>query len=368
MTNKELFELYEINKNGLINVDKKLCLCGEEVESSINVCPKCGAQLAKSKCLNVAKNTALAKREESKKEEGIVSYKQIHLMSTGFELYEQVMLEVTLNLETEEVKISNQAAFKKQVEGKGVFACMEKYLPGFYNMAMECIDSMQNGMFSRFSALSEAYISNILHVYLNYNALFPYLLKYKVLYFGGFVNLKTYFPDTNFNDKEEIKQIDLNLNLLKFWDIKNQKYIETIIEISKDKTLKADLDDMLEECVKETNRLIRNYWFDGNMILDTFSILFNKEIDIKNFIRIFKKSHPQEFFQLKKYNVWHKKIYRKNIDFTTLPGITKKDLKTLELKVKLKNMKISSNDIDDIFNTLEKNPLEALKMLPTEKN
>lgn len=367
MTNKELFELYEINKNGLINVDKKLCSCGEEVEGGINTCPKCNASLTKSKCLNVAKNTALAKREESKKDGNVVSYKQIHLMSTGFSLYEQVMLEVSFNLETEEVKISNQAAFKKQIEGKGVFECMNTYLPGFYNMAMECINSMQNGMFSRFTALSEAYISNILHVYLNYNALFPYLLKYKVLYFGGFVNLKHYFPDTDFNNKEEIKNIDLNLNLLKFWDIKNQKYIETIIEISKDKSLKSDLDDMLEECVKETNRLIRDYWFDGNMILDTFSILFNKEIDIKNFIRIFKKSHPQEFFQLKQYNVWHKKIYRKNIDWNELSGVTKKDLKTIEFKVKLKNMKIPNGDIEDIFETLEKNPLEALKMLPTER-
>ena len=355
------FNLYEIKKTGLINGINKKCFCGEETTE--NICPKCGANLKKNMLLNVSKNTALAKREEKSKNGNILTYKNIHLFSAGFKLYEQTMLEVTIDLEKEEFRISNMAMFKKQTEGKGVFAFLDEYLPEYTTMVQECIDSAKNTVFTRITSLTEAYLNNILHIYLNYKALFPYMLKYKILYYGNLVNIKKYYPEIDFNNSEGIKEIDLNLHLLYFWDIKNTKYIETIIEISKNKEIQEDLTDMLIECKREISSLLRSWHFDGNNALDTFALLFNKEISVNDFIRIFKRSIPEYFFQLKKYRIQYKKIYKKEIDWSKLKGITRKDICTIETKIMMKESKKTTEEIENFFKALEENPLEALKII-----
>jgi hypothetical protein len=355
------FDIYGINKNGLINGAVKKCTCGTETSES--KCPSCSSNLAKSKLLNVAKNSALAKREVERRDGNVLTYQVVHLLSTGFDLYEQTALEVTLDLETADVKISNTTAFKRQEEGKGVFAFLDKHLPGFTAMAQQVIAASSGTQFSRLVSMSEAQYKNVLHVYLNYRALFPYLLQYKILYFGSLLNLKKYYPNTDFNDLDQVTATGLNLNLLSFWDIKNTNYLETIIALSNRTDIQQSLNDMLIECKKELRDCLRAYDFDGNWALDTFGLLFNKEISPDDFIRIFNASHPREFFQMKKYMTDHKKIYHKEVNCAQIRGLTKKDIETMSFKILLKGHKKTAKEIDSIFTTLDTDPIAALKMI-----
>lgn len=358
---KNFFELYNIDKNGLINGTNKQCICG--TNTTENVCPHCGADLKKSKLLNVAKNTALAKRNTDTRNGNKLIYQSIHLMSIGFELYEQVMMEVTIDLDTEEVKISNGTMFKKQSDDAGVFNFINKHLPGYLDMTQEAIDTASGSMVRHITALTESQLANMLHVYLNYRAVFPYLIRYKALYYGNLLNLKKYYPDVDFNDINSVKSCKLNLYLLAFWDMKNAKYIEAIIDISQKEEIQPALTAMLIECIKELNVLLRSWDFDGNSAIDTFSLLFNREISVEDFIRIFNRTRPEDFFALKRYKVRYKKLYRKEIDWTTFKGLNRKERATMALKDTLKAQKMSTEKIDEIFQTLDSSPLDALKML-----
>ena len=71
----KFFTKYNINKNGLLSVDKKKCLCGEVVASNVNVCPNCGKSLKNKELLNVDKNNSLAKLMDTKFEKNVFNYK-----------------------------------------------------------------------------------------------------------------------------------------------------------------------------------------------------------------------------------------------------------------------------------------------------
>ena len=191
-------------------------------------------------------------------------------------------------------------------------------------------------------------------------------MKYKILYFGNLINLTKYYPGVDFNDPKQIEACGLNLHLLSFWDIKNTKYIETIIEISQVAAIQADLTDMLIQCKRELNACLGHYEFDGNWALDTFSLLFNREISVEDFIRIFKRSHPADFFMMKRYKTQHKKIYRTDVDWSTVKGLSKRDIRSMQFKAVLKENKMKTEDIDAAFAALDSNPLDALKMLASK--
>lgn len=359
---KKFFDMYGIEKNGLIIGQDKQCICGNK--TTADTCENCGNVLKKSKMLNAAKSTPLAKREETIITDDIIEYKIISLFSNNFNLYEQMTFCFSVDKKKEEIKISSLPTFKKQKRTGDFCTFIDKTMPGFIDMIQEAIDSMPCPQFSSFAGLSEEYLGNMLHVYLNYRAVFPYLLKYKAIYFGKHLNLKNYFPETDFNDSDSINKTPVNWNLLKFWDIKNVKYFDSIIDISKEIEQKERLQEMIEESLKEGRHLLTSYYgIDENDIINTFNMLFNKEISVKDFIRIFNRSTPNNFFKLKKYRTMYKKAYGKEVDFSTIKGITRKEYSTVKMRCALKQNKKSKSEIDDIFATLETSPLDALKKL-----
>ena len=129
--NHNLMSLYEINKNGLISIDRKVCLCGEEMNNAINVCPKCGTNLAKTKLLNINKNTALAKRIVITDNSDVYKYEIFGLFSKGFELYEQNLLEFSFDFRTEKVTISDSKIFKSNADKPDFQKAIETRFPNF---------------------------------------------------------------------------------------------------------------------------------------------------------------------------------------------------------------------------------------------
>ena len=115
-----------------------------------------------------------------------------------------------------------------------------------------------------------------------------YLRGYKVFYYGKLIDLKKYYPNIDFNNEKEVENSGLLLKLLLTWDIKNVKYIEKIIDISNNeselnKAIILDIvDNMIEYC---NDRNWRNR-MDYNDMIDSFSILYNNEISLEDFIII----------------------------------------------------------------------------------
>lgn len=363
---KKMLELYGIEKVGLCNENKRKCTCGTDLNKSDKKCPICSTPIIKSKLLNVNKNSALGKRYETVIDGDIYSFKYFQLLSNGFELYESEILDFSLNKFNSEVKISNTKVFKTIGSVKEFNNFMNDNFQGFMTFAHKGLQEFQYEYAkSKFTSLTENEIGNYLYVYINYRALAPYLRGYKIYHYGKKVNLKKYFPSTNFNDLKEIELIPLNLDLLLSWDIKNEKYIESIIEISsKDKSIQNTLSDILHNMLND-NRSNETY----NNTINSFSLLYNKEISLEDFIRIYNNSRDNWFNQIFEFRKLHKKMISKIIDWSEIEKIDKKTIGRLQTKENLKtDFKLNKSQIEECFNLLEKDPLEALKYLRKNNN
>lgn len=366
---KALLSKYKIEKVGLHNGTQKMCLCGKVMDISEKECPDCGEKLPKSSLLNVAKNTALAKRFEENIDGNIITLKYYHLLSNAFELYETSMLEITINKDTCEVTISDPKMFKSLANKQEMNDLFTKNLPGFTEYVKRCL-----GLFryeyavTNLYSLSPGQISNFLNIYLNYKALDKYLLGYKVFYYGNRVNLKKYFPATDFNNIEEVKKINLCLDLLLTWDIKNEKYIETIIDISNtaSKEQLESLVNIIKEMTAEANRGYRSN-IEYNDIVETFGLLYNKDISLENFLRIKNNSHDNYFCQFNAFKQNYKKCISKNINWDEIDGLDRKTIGSLAVKAELlKGKVLDKKDLVSVYETLEKDPLEALKEMASK--
>lgn len=360
--NKELFDKYGIKKLGLHNGKEKMCLCGTKMSIDEKECPNCGIKLPKSKCVNIARNTAIAKRFEDTVDGSKITLNYFHLLSNSFDLYETKMLELVINKENSTITVSDPKIFKSLSEKDEIKNFFKKYLPGF-------ITYVQNGLsvfryeyaVSNFCSLSSAQLSNYLNVFLNYNALTKYLLGYKVFYYGSKINLSKYFPSINFNDQEDIKKTNIDFNLLSAWDIKNEKYIESIIDISKTATKEQleQLDQIILE-MKEESR--KSYEIEYNDIVEAFGLLFNKDISLEDFLRIKNNSHDNYFCRFNEFKKNYKKCNGNVIDWSQIDGLNRKTLGTVKVKAGfLKGKALTKTDISEIYTILEKDPLKALK-------
>lgn len=358
---KTAFELYGIKKLGVINQTQKKCLCGAETDS--DVCPACGEKLPKSKLLNMAKTKAHANRYETKTTGNPLVFRKLQLNSNGLELVENEALKVEIDTEKALIHISNSKAFNALKSNEEFAKFINTAIPGFLQFTDEALQSSQGIMNSSMFSLSEAEISNMLYFYLNYKALIPYCLKYKIIYFGKNFNLKEFYPEADFNDPESLKSIDFNPHLLAFYDMKNRQYLQNIVELSKRADIQDKITEMMIELEKEAKKCLQSYCFRGECVLDTFNLLFNKEISIDDFIRIFNKSEPEPFFHLKEYKGYLKKFEKVNVDWSTFEGITSKMQKTMERKVSLTTMyaPFSVTEVNDIYAEVEKDPFSGYK-------
>lgn len=363
--NKDLMELYGLEKIGVHNMVRKQCMCGCEMEMSEKKCPKCNTMLPKSKLLNISRNTAISKRYDSVAEGNMIHFIYYNLLSKGFELYEVEAMRLSINTETCDVKISDNRIFKTMKRNQYLKDFLEKFFPGLLLYITSCLGELEyEYAVANFTSLSESNIKNFLNVFTKYKALISYLSGYKVYYYGAKINLKDYYPDTDFNDMESVKKTGLNLELLRAWDIKNVKYIEAIIEISnhidekKQELLVAILDNMFTEA--GINR--RN--IDYKDVIDTFSLLYNKEISVDDFIRIYLNSRENYFCKISEFRKQYKKINRNKINWSEIDKIDRKTYGTIATKCYLKTeLKEKMETIDNAYAELEKNPMNALNLL-----
>lgn len=356
----KFFNLYKINnKVGLCNENKRLCACGNELNEIDKSCSKCGTLIKKSALLNVNKNSYLAKRYETEKNGGIVSFKYYQLLSNGFELYESEVFDFSIDTINAEVNISNSKIFKTIDSNDNFNDFLNSYFKGFKEFVYKCLGEFNYSMaVSNFGSLTDSQLSNYMNIYLNYKVLIPYIRGYKIHYYGKKFNLKKYYPDTDFNDNEEVKKTKLNLNLLLSWDIKNEKYIESIIEISntQPESIQRTLSDILYNMLSD-KRQSETY----NNTIESFSLLYNHEIDIDNFIRIYNNSRDNYFNTIAEFRKLYKKFISKTIDWSKIDKIDRKIIGVLKTKNDLKKeMQISPKQINEVFELLEKDPLSAL--------
>lgn len=360
MSNKELIELYDLNKLGTHNTLKKQCLCGGEMDITEKSCPICKQMLPKSKLININKNSALARRFETS-DDGIVailSYK--NLLSKGFELYETEALQFSLNRKTLEASISSSHVFKGLKQNERLIEFLETFEPGFYQFVMDCLKEMEHEYaVSNFTSLNESQIKSFLNVYINYRALIPHLLGYKILYFGSKLNLKEYLPEVDFCDENSIRKSGLVVELLKSWDLKNEKYFETILNISK--TATENEKEILVDILNQMFQLRRVSYDD---IINAFSLLYNSEISLKDFIRIYQNSRENFFFKIVDYRKNYKKMNKETIDWSRIEKLDRKQVNKMAVKCIIReDFKIKANKVEELYQTLEKNPMEALKSL-----
>lgn len=378
---KSFFTKYNIEKNGLMSVDKKKCLCGEIVPSSINECPKCKKSLKTKDLLNVDKNTALGKLVESNFEENIFNYKVLNLMSKGFDLYEVEMFSFKIDNNTNAVEISDSKYFKNHGRTEVFILALEKAMPQFLSFVERALSEQDyEYATTNLASLGADKISNFVYIFNNYKAILPYIRGYKILNFGKSFNLKDFYPAIDFNNEESVKDIDIYLPVLLTYDLKNTKYLESIIEIYKTRS-KEELivfNDCIDKFLGVTenrgNRyqyvnLIMNhrFYFYGNEITyndinDSFSILYNKEISFEEFIRIYQNSREDFFCKILEVKKMLKK-FNKNFSWADVDKIDRKTYGTLSSKINLKENKYSNERIEEFYLELEKNPLEALKNL-----
>lgn len=361
--NKELLNLYDIKKNGLILTDKKQCLCGEIVDINTQNCPKCGENLAKTKLLNINKNTVLKKQISTSFTDNVFHYCINGLFSKGFELYEKVLLKFEMDLNSETIIISDTKYFKKNSDTEEFKEILEKYLPGFYNFVIKSLTE-QNFEYakSKFGSLTADELTNFLHIYHSYQALIPYLRGYKILNYGKSFNLKDYFPSINFNSKEEVETLSIYLPVLLTYDFKNVKYLESIISIYKNESEKDLIvfNNCIDKLLSIANKF--SYELNYNTINDTFSVLYNNDISFKNFIRIFLASREDYFSKLLEVKKMLKKINGK-FSWNDIEKIDKKLYGTLSTKSKLRKDGYSKEDIDKVFEELKRNPINALNYI-----
>lgn len=353
--NHNLMSLYEINKNGLISIDRKVCLCGEEMNNAINVCPKCGTNLAKTKLLNINKNTALAKRIVITDNSDVYKYEIFGLFSKGFELYEQNLLEFSFDFRTEKVTISDSKIFKSNADKPDFQKAIETRFPNFLSFVSISLRQQEfEYAVTNFSSLRSDQIENFFHIYNSYNKLIPYLMGYKILNYGKNLDLKTYFPNVDFNDEESLKTIPIYLPVLKTYDLKNVKYIETIIDIYKTHSEQELI--VFNNCVDKMLGLLNRRYIDGNDLFDTFSVLYNKDISFEDFTRIFLASREDFFSKMMPVKKMLKKLKGK-FSWTDIEKIDRKLYGTLCTKTNFLNAGVPKDKIDGIFELLNSNPM-----------
>lgn len=363
---KTILTKYGIEKLGLHNGKVKKCSCGKEMSMDEKTCPDCNAKLNKTSLLNVSKNGALGKRFEETVDGDLITLKYYHLLSSAFDLYETNMFEISINKATCEIIFTDPKMFKSLAEKEELIAFFNKNLPGFVEYVKRGLSCFRyEYAINNFYSMSSGQLSNFLNIYLNYRALDKHLLGYKVFYYGSKVNLKKYYPSTDFNKKEEVEKIDLFLPLLKTWDIKNEKYIETIIEISKtaSKEQLEALENIITEMATEANRGYSSR-IEYNDIVETFGLLYNQDISLENFLRIRNSSTDDYFCQFNTFKQNYKKCVSKTIDWDSINGLDRKTLGTLEVKSSLlKSKKLDKKSLDTVYATLDKDPLAALKQM-----
>lgn len=366
--NKEILEKYNLNKLGVHNNKTKQCLCGKDMDVSEKNCPFCNTKLNKSSLLNISKSGTLARRFETVINGDKITLNYYHLLSNAFELYETKMVQVDIDKNNSSILISDHKLYKMISQKEDVIKFFDDNLPGFRNYANQCLTQLKyDYAISNFGSLSSTQLSNILNVYLNYNALIPFLREYKVLYYGSMINLNKYYPMINFNDPEDIKKCNVDWNLLLTWDIKNQKYIETIFEISKNasSTQLEILDGIIDTMTQKANDTSRNS-INYNDIIETFSILYNKDIPLEDFIRIHNNSHDNYFCHFNQFIKNYQKYVSKKIDWESINGLDKKTIESLKVKVNLvKYTTLKKAKVEELYELVNDNPLEALKMLST---
>lgn len=362
----KILKKYGIEKLGLHNGTNKMCLCKTEMNIDEKNCPNCGEKLNKASLLNVSKNSALGKRFEESIDGNVIYLKYYHLLSNAFDLYETNMFELSINKDTAEITISDSKMFKSLSTKPDIKNFFDKYLPGFYAYTLKCLGVFRHEFaISNFHSLSSSQLSNFLNVYLNYKALDNFLLGHKVFYYGNKVNLKKYFPTTNFNDAEDVKKTGLCLSLLLTWDIKNEKYIETIIEISNTATNEQleSLIEIIKDMRAEANKGYRSN-IDYNDIIESFGLLYNKDISLENFLRIKNNSHDNYFCQFNAFKQNYKKCISKNINWDEIDGLDRKTIGSLEVKADLlKGKVLDKKDMSAIYEILEKDPMQALRQM-----
>lgn len=360
MTNKELIELYGNKKIGVHNTIRKKCLCGCEMDIGEKKCPACQTALPKAKLINVNKNTALAKRSQITDDGTTAEYICYNLMSKGFELYETEALKFSMNRETLEVVVSSSHVFKSLKDNKDFLEFLEKVEPGFYPFVISCLNELRHDYaVANFTSLNESQIKSFLNVYMNYRAMIPYMMKYKILYFGSKIDLKQYFPNIDFCDIESVKRTGILLDMVKTWDLKNERYFETIIEISQNTT--KNQKQIISEIIKQMFQTHRVSYDD---IINSFSILYNKEISIEDFIRIYQNSREDFFLEIYQYRNDYKKMNKEKIDWSKIEKLDRKLVGSMRMKKILKdNYKVGEETINSIYKILEDDPLKALKLL-----
>lgn len=358
---QKYFDLYNITKTGLINENKRMCICGKELVETDKECPSCGAAIKKTTLLNVAKNNALGKRYETIKDLDMIYFKYYHLLSSGFELNEAEMLTIAVNLTTSEVKVSDLKIFKSldRANNTGLEQFFNTEFPGFKEFVYKCLSEFQYDMaISNFGSLNDGQLTNFMNMYLNYRALIPHIRGYKILYQGRKVNLKKYYPNVDFNNEDEVKATKLNLDLLLSWDLKNEKYLESIIEISNNNPAEVQrtLSDILHSMLSD-RRSSETY----DNTIQSFSLLYNKEISVEDFIRIYNNSRDNYFNKIFVFRKLYKKHVSKTIDWSSIDKIDRRTIGILGTKEDLKtDMKISVKQMDEIFGLLESNPQAAI--------
>lgn len=370
MSNKDLMALYGISKNGLISIDRKACLCGKEMDNSVNVCPKCGSNLAKTKMLNINKNNALAKRIAITDNSDCYKYEIFGLFSKGFELYEMCLLEFSFEFKTEKVIISDSKFFKSNADKPDFKKAIENKFPGFLGFVSSCLNQqVYEYAVTNFSSLKSDQLENFFHIYNSYKALIPYLMGYKILNYGRNINLVSYFPNVDFNDTVAVNSLPIYLPVLMTYDPKNVKYIETIIDIYKNHTEQELI--VFNNCIDKMLGLLNRYYINGNDLFDTFSVLYNKDISFEDFTRIFLASREDFFSKMMPVKKMLKKLQGK-FSWADIEKIDRKLYGTLCTKTDFLNAGVPKDKIDGIFDLLNSNPIavydELNKYRPARKS
>ena len=320
MNNKELIELYKMGKFGTKNTTTKRCLCGTEMDINEKECPKCKSVVPKSKMINVNRNTAIAKRFKETITGDSYTFTYYQLLSNGLDLYETESLKFEINKSSGSVIISNDKVFKAQDKNQELYDFIEKNFPGFLEYVNIILMQHRNEYaVTKFTSLTASAIENVLAIYLNYHALEEYLMPYKVLYYGKKVNLKKYYPGIDFNDSDSIEQ-------------------------------------MFDQAQKD-------YSFDYNKIIDSYGILYNREISTEDFIRIYQSSRNASFCLMKEYRTLYKKYFKKNVLWSEVKRLSLKEVQQLSLKIELMKKGLNKEQIEKLYELLEQKPVKAMEYM-----
>lgn len=366
MNNEELLELYGLDhKLGTKNNTLKRCKkCGTNNDINEKTCKNCNTPLPKTKMLSCTKSTALGKRRIITHKDGTHILQYMHLLSKGLELYEMEALRYEIQENPIKVTISNEKMLRTRKDDAVFMSFIEESVPGLWKYAERAMAQQLNEYATRnFTSLAASTVENLLYIHLNYRALESYILPYKAYYFGNRVDVKEYFPDTDFNNEEEVNKIPLNKDLLSVWDLRNPKYIEKIIEISKmDKVTQEVLVDSIKSFQNKINENNRHYYLNDltyNNLVDTYSLIFNSEISVSDFMRIYLNSRKEVFVYIYEYSKNYKKYYKKNIDWSSVDKITNKDIEIAKKKVNLLSQKFTRDEIETLYKNLSEDPMKA---------